>query len=156
MPIHSFEAVLIRPDGVGTWTYLNIPAEVSVTFASKGQVRLKGTINDFPFCSTALPAGDGSHYLVVGKDIRDHINASQGDTVNVTLELDLDERHVEISDDLALALSSDPRAKAEFDKLAYSHQREYVDWIQGAKKPETRQRRITSMLERLSSGKTLR
>ena len=40
---YSFEAVLIRPEGVGTWTYLNIPRDISSTFGSKGQVKVKGT-----------------------------------------------------------------------------------------------------------------
>jgi len=57
MPGYSFEAILIRPEGVGTWTYLNIPMEISVTFGSKGQVKVKGTINGYPFQSTALPHG---------------------------------------------------------------------------------------------------
>ena len=87
MPDYSFEAVLIRPEGVGTWTYLNIPREISSAFGSKGQVRVKGMVDRCPFRSTALPTGDGSHYLVVGKDIRDQIKKVAGDSVKVTLEL---------------------------------------------------------------------
>jgi hypothetical protein len=67
---YSFEAELIRPEGVGTWTYLNIPREIASMFGSQRQVKVKGTIEGYPFRSTALPMGDGSHYLVVGKDIR--------------------------------------------------------------------------------------
>ena len=46
---YSFEAVLVKPEGVGTWTFLGIPIEVSAMFGSKGQVKVKGTINGYPF-----------------------------------------------------------------------------------------------------------
>ena len=156
MTSYSFETVLLRPEGVGTWTYLNIPREVSATFGSKSQVRVKGMINGQPYRSTALPSGDGSHYLVVGKEIRDQINARQGDQVQVTIELDLEERHVDIPEDLQEALAGDPQAQQVFEKMSYSHQKEYVDWIQGAKKAETRRTRIEKTIGSIRAGKNIR
>jgi hypothetical protein len=152
----TFEAVLIRPEGVGTWTFLNIPEELSSTFGSKGQVKVKGTINGYPFRSTALPMGDGTHYLVVAKDIRGHIAVSPGDTVRVTMELDPEQRVVEIPDDLLEALLSQPEAKERFEKMPYSHQKEYVSWIVSAKRVETRQRRIEQAIARIFQGNKLR
>ena len=155
MAIQSFEAVLVRPEGVGTWTYLNIPPQVSASFNSKGQVRVKGAINGYPFRTTALPMGDGSHYLVVGKDIRDQIGASQGDTVKVLLEVDLAERMVDVPEDLLQALASSPQAEAGYNKLSYSQKKLYVDWILGARQAQTRQRRIEKAIMLLSQGKKL-
>ena len=156
MTIHSFEAVLIRPEGVGTWTYLNIPQDMSATFGSRGQVKVKGTINGYPFRSTALPKGDGSHYLVVGISIRDQIGAIQGNTVKVMLELDVEEREVNVPEDLVQALESLPLAKSVFNQLSYSHKKEYVNWILCARQAETRQRRIEKALMLLSQGKKMR
>jgi hypothetical protein len=156
MSDYSFEAILIRPEGVGTWTYLNIPKQVSETFASKGQVKVKGTINGYGFKSTAMPRGDGTHYLVVGKGIRDQIHAAQGDIVEVTLELDPEERRIVIPESLAEAFASHPLSKAGFEKLAYSHQKAYVDWIMSAKKEETSQKRVDKALELLVNGRKLR
>jgi hypothetical protein len=156
MTIHSFESVLERPEGVGTWTYLNIPLAISATFGSMGQVKVKGTINGYLFRSTALPKGDGSHYLVVGKSIRDQIGATQGDTVKVLLELDAEERQVDVPEDLLQALENLPQAKEVFAKLSYSHKKEYVNWIFSARQAETRQRRIEKALVLLSQGKKLR
>ena len=156
MAEYSFEAVLIRPEGVGTWTYLNIPSEVSSSFGSKGQVKVKGTIEGYPYRSTALPMGDGSHYLVVGKDIRDQIKKVVGDSVKVTLELDLEERQVVIPDDLRRALENQPEAMIGFEKLSYSQQKLYVDWILSAKLEETRSNRIEKALSQLTQGKKLR
>lgn len=53
MSLHTFEALLVRPEGVGTWTFLSIPLEVSTTFGSKARVKVKGTINGYPFRSLA-------------------------------------------------------------------------------------------------------
>ena len=153
---YAFEAVLVRPEGVGTWTFLSIPFEVSNSFATKGQVRVKGTINGYPFRSTALPMGDGSHYLVVGKEIRDHITAAQGDTVQVVMELDTEERQIAVPEDMLQALDLQPQAKQIFSRLSYSHQKEYVNWILGAKQAATRQRRIEKAIFLLSQGKNLR
>ena len=103
-----------------------------------------------------MPHGDGTHYLVVGKDIRHQIHATQGDTVSVTVELDFANRQVEVPDDLEQALSMNAPAQEAFDKLAYSHKKEYVNWITSAKHENTRQRRIEKTLEMLSQGKKLR
>ncbi len=153
---HTFDAVLVRPEGVGTWTFINIPLQVSAGFGAKGQVRVKGTINDYPFRSTALPMGDGKHYLVVGKEIRDAIAVAQGDTVKVWLELDLEERRVEVPEQLTQALGSRPQAAAAFERMTYSHQKEWINWIMSAKQAETRLRRVEKALDMIAQGKNLR
>jgi len=50
---------------------------------------------------------------------------------------------------LKRALAKEPRAKAIFDKLAYSHRKEYVKWIVEAKQGETLQRRIEKLIPML-------
>lgn len=156
MSDYSFEAILIRPEGIGTWTYLNIPKEVSETFGSRGQVKVKGMINGYTFQSTALPHGDGTHYLVVRKNIRDQIKATQGDTVKVILELDVEERKVDPPRDMAQALQTFPQAEVAFYKLTNSHKKEYINWILSARQAGTRQRRIEKAIMLLSQGKKLR
>ena len=51
------------------------------------------------------------------------------------------------------ALLKSATARAVFDAFPPSHKREYVDWIVGAKTPETRQRRLDQALEWISEGK---
>jgi hypothetical protein len=156
MEKHTFKAVLVRPDMVGSWTYLVIPFSVEEAFGVKGQVKVKGTVNGYPYRSSAMPQGDGQHYLVVGKSIRDHIHATQGDTVQVTMELDTEARSVDVSDDFAAALDAHPTARDKFDKLSYSRQKEYVDWIESTKTEATRQRRIESGVEKIAAGEVLK
>ncbi len=156
MSLYRFEAKLIRPEGIGTWTFVNIPLEVSSTFNTKSQAKVKGTINGYPFRSTALPMGDGTHYLVVAKDIRQHIHAEQGDNVIVELEIDLEERRVAIPNELQQALDREPQAAVAFEKMTFSHQREWINWILSAKQAETRQRRVEKAIPLILRGKNYR
>jgi hypothetical protein len=50
---------------VGTWTYLVIPLDLAALYDAKGQIKARGTINGQPFRSSAMPRGDGAHYLVL-------------------------------------------------------------------------------------------
>lgn len=88
MTSRDFEAVLVRPEGTGTWTYLVIPFDTTKEFGTKSQVRVKGTVDGHPYRSTLLPTGDGGHFLVVKSEIRKAIVKEAGETVNVTIEPD--------------------------------------------------------------------
>jgi hypothetical protein len=145
--------LLKRPKGVGTWTYLDIPPEVAGQFETKGQFKVRGAINGAAFRSTALPHGDGTHYLVIGASIRSRINAKVGDTVSVSLEPDSEPRVVEVPPDLVKALDGSPAAQAAFDGIPPSHQREFLEYIESAKKAETRRERIAKTLDMLVEKK---
>lgn len=54
-----------------------------------------------------------------------------------------------IPDDLRSALRGDPEALTAFERLPPSHRREYIEWIEEAKRPATRERRIVSTVERV-------
>jgi uncharacterized protein YdeI (YjbR/CyaY-like superfamily) len=56
--------------------------------------------------------------------------------------------------DLASAL--DDKARAAFDRMSYTHRKEYVEWIEEAKRDETRRRRIAKAVELISEGKPRR
>jgi len=65
-----------------------------------------------------------------------------GETIEVRLELDTDKREVVPPADLVKALKAAPPAWERWRDLSYTHQREHVEGIEGARKPETRARRI--------------
>jgi uncharacterized protein YdeI (YjbR/CyaY-like superfamily) len=56
--------------------------------------------------------------------------------------------------DLAAALAKHKKARAHFDAFSPSHRREYVDWISGAKREETRAKRLATAIEWISEGKS--
>jgi uncharacterized protein YdeI (YjbR/CyaY-like superfamily) len=95
------------------------------------------------FLSVLKAATDG-----VSAEHRAGAGVAAGDTVDVTLALDLVPRTVEVPDDLASALRKASATDA-FDRLAFSHRREHVRAVEDAKTPETRARRIAKAVEKL-------
>ena len=61
---------------------------------------------------------------------------------------------IEVPDDLAAALRKDRKARTAFEAFSPSHQREYIAWITGAKRDDTRQRRVATAIEQLAEGKS--
>ena len=58
-----------------------------------------------------------------------------------------------VPDDLMAALRSNRRAWTAFQKFPPSHRREYVEWITGAKREETRQKRLSTAIAQIADGK---
>lgn len=150
--MHKFHSTLSRPEGTGTWTYTDVPAEVSAAFGTRGQVKVKGTIDGEPFRSTLMPGGDGGHFLVVNKAIRDKIGKAAGQQVLVELEPDDEPRALCIPDDFQSALAVSEAASANFSNLAYSHRKRHIGHIEEAKTPEARMRRIDKAVEMLADN----
>jgi len=147
----EFDAVLEAGDGDGG-VYVVLPFSVVEVFGVRGRVPVRAALDGFPYSGSLTPLGDGHHGLLVIKHIRRAIDKTLGDTVHVALSRDTTERKVTPPDDLAAALQNDTAAATYFAKLAFPHQREYVRWLEGAKKPETRTRRLAETVERLRRG----
>lgn len=104
--------------------------------------RVKGKLDGHIISKTAiLPMGDGSFILPVNGTIRKAINKSAGDKVKA--ELVYDERPLTIDRDFMKCLKDDHAAYSYFKSLAKSHQVYFSKWIESAKTPATKTRRIT-------------
>jgi uncharacterized protein YdeI (YjbR/CyaY-like superfamily) len=96
----------------------------------------------------------GEYLLGLSKAVRAQVGAEAGDEVEVELALDTEERVVEVPPELASALAADAQAGTAYDKLAYTHRKEFARWVGEAKQEDTRQRRAARALEMLRSGQT--
>jgi uncharacterized protein YdeI (YjbR/CyaY-like superfamily) len=56
-------------------------------------------------------------------------------------------------DDLAAALKKNKKAQATFDAFSPSAKREYTEWVEEAKRPETRVKRVAQAVEWMAEGK---
>ena len=122
--------------------YVDLPFDVKEAFGKGGRIKIKATFDGEPYRGSLFPYG-GKYFLPVLKAIREKLGKQIGDTIKVTLAEDTEERTVEIPADFQKALNKNKTAKAIFEKFAYTHKREYVMWIDEAKREETRARRIT-------------
>jgi len=156
MSAHSFKAVLVRPEGIGTWTFVPVPEKVSRAFTTRGRVPVTGTIQDVPFTGAMMPDGNGGHFIVVKAEIREKAGVTAGDAVTVTIRKDEKTRTVEVPPELASVLREDTAARKAFDAMSYSHQKEYAQWIAEAKKPETRAARAQKALGMIIEGQRLK
>jgi len=111
------------------------------------------TVNGYTWRTSVVRMG-GEFLLGLPKEVRRGAGAEAGDEVNVTVELDTAPREVDVPEALATALATDPEAKASFDRMAFTHRKEYARWIADAKQEQTRQRRAGQALEMIRAGKT--
>ena len=152
----NFEARLTARGPKGAWIFLPVPFDVKDAFGKKARVPVKGAINGFPFRNSLVPEGDGTHCMMVSKQLQAGAKAAAGDLVKVTMAVDDTARVVEVPPELRQALDGDREAAASFAAMAYSHQKEYVEWIAGAKKADTRARRIAKALPMMRAKKRQR
>jgi uncharacterized protein DUF1905/bacteriocin resistance YdeI/OmpD-like protein len=145
----TFSVELIGRGPGGAWIHMPIPFNVPQAFGAKGRVAVRGTVNGAAYRSSILPRGDGSHYMAVNQTLRAAAGAGMGDVVKVVMELDTAERTVAVPADVKKALKAARQDKV-FAALSYSHRKELVDWIEQAKKPETRAARIVKCLKMLA------
>jgi Bacteriocin-protection, YdeI or OmpD-Associated/Domain of unknown function (DUF1905) len=148
MASHRFETVLDAEDG---GVFFEVPLDVPAAFG-KARAPVRGTINGQPFRSTVAVYG-GRYYLPVNRALREAAGVAAGDTVVIELEADDQPRTVDPPPDLAAALTADPEAKAAFDGLSFTHQREYASWVAEAKQESTRRRRVDQAVQMLRDGR---
>jgi hypothetical protein len=147
----SFDSRLTARGPGGAWVFLPVPFDVEQVFGFRARVPVSGTVNGAPFRNSLLPEGDGTHAMAFGKDLQAAAGAKAGDTVHVILRLDTEPRVTEVPPDLQAALDPHPEAAEFFATLAPSHKKEYVVWIDSAKKPETRTARIAKAVAMLQA-----
>ena len=153
--IPRFRGRLFRPEGRGTWTFVEIPRSISQSRHLRAHMRVKGRLDDTPFASSLMPRGGGVFFLVVNSQVRESLGKAHGDPVTVILELDTSPLKVVVPQELTRAFRSDPSAKGSFEGLAPSHRKAFAQWVGSAKQAETRERRAAKALRMLHRGETL-
>jgi hypothetical protein len=152
--VQRFRSVIESADD-GGGAFVSIPFDVERVFGKK-RVPIEATIDAEPYRGTLVRMGSPGHMLIVLKEIRRRIGKGPGDTVEIVLWEDLQPRTVNVPPDLARALKARPKAARFFEGLSYTHQKEYVRWIEGSKRPETRKSRLSRTLAFLAKGQRAR
>ena len=147
---HTFTAIIQNAGGGGA--FVDVPFDVEKAFGLK-KPKVKAMIEGIPYRGTLVRMGKECHMLVILKGIREQIGRDFGDEIKVTVEADAEPRVIEAPKDLLKELKKDKLVKALFNNLAYTHQKEYVKWIEEAKKEETRQARVIKTIEMLKQGR---
>jgi hypothetical protein len=135
-----------------TATGISVPSSIISALGGGKRPPVVVTIGGHTFRTTIAPMG-GQYLLGVNAENRTAAGATAGDELDVEIALDTAPRSVTVPDDLTSALRA---ADLTLDGLSYTHRKEWVRWIEEAKKPETRAARVVKTVEALRSGKRTR
>ncbi len=144
----EFRATVIL--GGTTATGIQVPDEVVEKLGSGRRPPVVVTIGGYTYRTTVASMG-GDFWIPLAAEHRESAGVAAGQEVDVDIELDSAPREVALPDDLAAAM--DGTARAAFDGLAPSHRKEWVRWVEEAKKPETRTARIEKTVAGLRAGR---
>jgi len=148
MKVFEFESEFLKVEDINAG-YFEFPYDVYDSFGKKGQIRVYAEVNGYKFRGALAKMGNECHFLGLKKEHRLNAKVNYGDIVNVKIWEDKDIRIVEIPEDFEDALKSFSNIKEYFDKMSYTHRKEFVEWINSAKKVETRVNRIDKAINML-------
>ena len=136
--------------GGKTATGLPVPDDVVAQLGAGKRAPVRVTIGGHTYRTTVASMG-GRFLVPLSAENRTAAGVAAGDDVDVDIALDDAPREVTVPDDLAAAL--DPKTRAIFDALSYTHRKEWVRWVEEAKKAETRTTRVAKTVEGLRAGR---
>ncbi len=149
----EFKVKLFGATPTGEAAGMNIPFDVKAVWG-KARLPVTGTINGYKFRSSVCRM-KGEYFMCVNREMREGGKCGVGDTVKVVMQPDTAPRTIEPPADLKKALKSNKSAQAAWDRYSYTHRKEFAKWLEEAKKPETRARRLEKSIEMLAAGKNL-
>lgn len=141
--------------GGKTATGIGVPDEVVAALDAGRRPAVRVSVGGHSYRTTVAPMG-GRFFVPLSADNREAAGVAAGDAVEVDIAVDAAVREVDVPDDLAAALGTDTAASAFFDGLSYTHRKEWVRWIEDAKRPETRSSRLAKTVASLHAGKRSR
>jgi Bacteriocin-protection, YdeI or OmpD-Associated/Domain of unknown function (DUF1905) len=149
MKKYKFKAKIEAGDGGGAYVFF--PYDTEKEFATKGKVPVKATFNGVPDTGSLIRYGKPLHVLGMPKAIRAQTGKHPGDTIEVVVWKDEEIRTVEVPAQFEKLIKKEGLLPV-FEKLSYTHRKEYCRWITDAKKEETRLKRLGKAIEMLKSG----
>jgi hypothetical protein len=145
MSARTYTTTIVRDDST---CIIPVPFDPKAVFG-KARAPVRVTLNGYTFGSTIFSMG-GPSFIPFRRSHREAAGLEGGETLEVTLALDTAPRTVTAPADLANALKA-AGAMGGWKALSFTHQREHVEAIEGAKKPETRVRRIEAAIAMIAA-----
>ena len=149
----EFKAIIQQHNSINA-AFVEFPFSTEELFGKKGQVKIKALFDHtVEYRGSIAKMGHSVHCLGVTQAIRKQIGKTFGEEIHIQLWEDKEERIVVVPNDLQDLLNANKNALDIYEKLSYTHKKEYIRWIEEAKKEETRERRKLRMITMLLEGK---
>lgn len=148
--MEEFDAVLEAAER-GSGCGIRLPFDPKAVFG-RARAPVQVTIDDHnPFRTTVAIYG-GTGWIGLRLDQRAEFGVAVGDRVRVRVAFDDAPRTVELPPELAKTFAEAPDAASAYERLSYTHRREYAQWVGEAKKAETREARAAKAVRLLLQG----
>lgn len=154
MGIQKFNARMIQNENMNA-SYIEIPFDVEEVFGAK-RVKVKALLDGFEYRGSIVRMKTKCHILGITQEMRTKMGKTFGDMVTVELQKDEDVRAVILPDDFSKILSKNEKAQSFYNTLSFSNQNNFCQWIESAKKEETRQKRIHEAIQKLEKQEKLK
>lgn len=146
-----FDATLATIDGS---TILRLPESASDKLPSRGQVAVRGTINDHAFQTVLEPDGRFGHWMRVDDELQEIAGIGAGDTAKLEVEPNKEWPEPNVPEDLETALSAAPQEIQDlWADITPMARWEWVRWVNATNNPDTRRRRVEVTISKMESGK---
>jgi uncharacterized protein YdeI (YjbR/CyaY-like superfamily) len=147
--LKKFRGVL-QPDGTALkWVVMKVPFDPAKAWPERNGLKVKGTVNGFPFRTSLFGSPKGGHVLLVNKQMQKGAGVRLGGMAEVVLEPDLEERVITTPPELEKLLKRDKALKKWFDGLSYSRRKYMQDEVRAPKSLEARMRRAEQVAEQM-------
>jgi len=149
MKEYTFNATIKKGSMGGC--YVDFPYSVQDEFGVKGRVKIKCSFDGIPYRGSMVKMKTVNHIILILKSIREELGKGEGDSVEIRLTQDLEERTVKLHPLLSEAFAGNPKVQATYEALSFTNKREIFKALSEAKKEETRLRRLDKILTDLNS-----
>ena len=140
----------LRPDGTGlNWNIITVPFDPTKAWTKRQRLRVRGTINGFPFRTSLFRAGDGSYILLVNRKMQKEGGVRKGHVADVMLEPDLEERPQSTPRELEKLLQQERALRKFYQQLSDSMRKAIADQIVQPKRADVRAGRAELWAERM-------
>ena len=129
---------------------IKVPFDPSTAWGAKDRHHVAGTIGGWNVRGTVTAVGD-EHFLLLGPAWCRDPRVGPGARVTVSLAPE-GPQLADLASDVRAAFAAEPGARRFFESLATFYRNGYIDWMEAAKRPETRAKRIAEMLAALKAG----
>jgi uncharacterized protein YdeI (YjbR/CyaY-like superfamily) len=143
----KFRGVL-EPDHTALkWVIVKLPFDATKVWTTRKGLRVKGTINGFPFSTSLFGSAQGGHVLLVNKRMQKGGKVAVGGMAEIVIEPDLEERTATAPPELVKILKQDRALSKWFEQLSYSMQKYIADTITAPRSADARVRRAEQAAE---------
>lgn len=145
--VYEFDSEIKMLEGKMKWKVVYFPYSVKEIFSTNGKVPVQIIVDGHEFDHTLLPSKNG-HYLVYNEFIRRAVHKELGDTLHVILKKSEANRNIAVPDYISKELED----RHILDKFLIQPdyiKREQINYIELAKKEETKNNRILALINKL-------